>query len=790
MAFALAADGGGHRTEKRTGRASYASILMVLLAWSTPGTNPASPVGDTVETYTEINDTGVPQGVLAVRFSAPVRDPVVIDNPPRCSTPKLVYPFEDKIYIRWWCNCVQPGDSVTFTVDTLGAVRLEKEWLSSFGGACPGVQLKSFRVVDLNGDNDGYPDTNETVNLFVTVRNAAVSQDLTNVVIAMNMGDPKIDCIVPSASTVPVLAAGAEAEMPPFRLHVHPDADRAGTAVNCNNPGPSGTCSNFVDVAGGCLLDSDCHRTAAQDYLTDLMVTVTSDQDLVPRQLQAIRLDVDLNVENPAAPTTTYSEGFESGFGRFMFLNLDYDKASNSASDGYRCQYNDPDFTNSNSYGETACYLGFSGQSPLNDWHLHTTAAPDGGRSFAGTRSLHYGKHSMGDPDLDTSGLGQLDAIRTKSNINLAARVCRDDPAADKRACDSEADCAPVGGGPCVSANPELSFKHQISLVDSRVALIPTGQSVDRAVVYAKLGVGTGTPPFWQKLTPYQNVHDAQAQDSLSSCSFDPTDDGNDEDDYFDPNDPDRRLGPSSTCFPELAFSYQGDTWEAYGPMNVGRASDPPGLAGSLGPGTWVESKFDLSRYRGRSIQLRFVVTSVEFDGSHSYQNVFAWNPTPVDDGWYLDDIRLTQTLGASSPTSSLDTTDNSGLPGNLDGDARGDDCDCAPADPGAFARPTEVDGLKHAADKVTLNWESAKPAAGLETVHDVLRGALDELPVGSGSSELCLASGIEEATVSDPATAEQGRGFWYLVRARNDCGLGTYGFQSNGIERASVACP
>jgi len=30
---------------------------------------------------------------------------------------------------------------------------------------------------------------------------------------------------------------------------------------------------------------------------------------------------------------------------------------------------------------------------------------------------------------------------------------------------------------------------------------------------------------------------------------------------------------------------------------------------------------------------------------------------------------------------------------------------------------------------------------------------------------------------------------FWYLVRARNSCGFGTYGFQSDGTERATPAC-
>lgn len=43
------------------------------------------------------------------------------------------------------------------------------------------VLLKSFKVVDLNGDQDGYPDTNETVDLFASIRNPTRFQNLTNV---------------------------------------------------------------------------------------------------------------------------------------------------------------------------------------------------------------------------------------------------------------------------------------------------------------------------------------------------------------------------------------------------------------------------------------------------------------------------------------------------------------------------------------------------------------------------------------------------------------------------------
>jgi hypothetical protein len=273
---------------------------------------------------------------------------------------------------------------------------------------------------------------------------------------------------------------------------------------------------------------------------------------------------------------------------------------------------------------------------------------------------MHYGVHVPGSPGLDTYGLSQMDTIRTKSPLNLASRICRDDPASEKRSCGGAADCAGVGGGPCIAASPELSFKHQISTVDSRHTSSRDGAAPDRAILQAQVSQSI----VWQKIYPYDNVYDVQGTDQFSNCLFDPDDDGNDEDSYFDPSDPNRRLGPSSTCYPEFVFSYLGDTDAPFSPANIGRASDGPGLEGSLGIGTWVESKFDLSRFRGRSVRIRWLITTIKVSDSPTHEALFMWNPIPADDGWYVDDVRVSQTLGASVPTASYDTTDNSALPG------------------------------------------------------------------------------------------------------------------------------
>jgi hypothetical protein len=125
----------------------------------------------------------------------------------------------------------------------------------------------------------------------------------------------------------------------------------------------------------------------------------------------------------------------------------------------------------------------------------------------------------------------------------------------------------------------------------------------------------------------------------------------------------------------------------------------------------------------------------------------------------------------------------------DLDGDGVDNGSDCAPSDPSAFAVPGEVAHLTFI-DATTLHWDSAAPAAGVGTVHQVLRGVLSQLPVGSGVSETCVATGEAGTGYGDATLPAPGTGFWYLVRGKNSCGLGTYGTRSNGTPRTSAACP
>ncbi len=141
-----------------------------------------------------------------------------------------------------------------------------------------------------------------------------------------------------------------------------------------------------------------------------------------------------------------------------------------------------------------------------------------------------------------------------------------------------------------------------------------------------------------------------------------------------------------------------------------------------------------------------------------------------------------------------LDNCPNDPNPGqaDLDGDGAGDACDCAPGDAGTTGAPGELGRMDVglAADKSRVEWCDQATHYGAQTVYDLARGGLDQFratgaPVGS-----CLPSS-STPVVSDPTLPAVGKGFWYLVRGRNACGVGTFGFRRNGLERLVVtSCP
>jgi hypothetical protein len=128
-------------------------------------------------------------------------------------------------------------------------------------------------------------------------------------------------------------------------------------------------------------------------------------------------------------------------------------------------------------------------------------------------------------------------------------------------------------------------------------------------------------------------------------------------------------------------------------------------------------------------------------------------------------------------------------FPVDNDLDDTRDILDCAPADPGAFAAPGEILAVRVQGNKQTMTWTTDAPSSGTGTVYDVVRGVVGELPVGSGASEVCHATGLTGTSATVATNPPPGVAWYLLVRGRNVCASGGYGDDSNGDPRISLAC-
>jgi len=124
------------------------------------------------------------------------------------------------------------------------------------------------------------------------------------------------------------------------------------------------------------------------------------------------------------------------------------------------------------------------------------------------------------------------------------------------------------------------------------------------------------------------------------------------------------------------------------------------------------------------------------------------------------------------------------------DGDGLGDACDCAPADPSAFAVPDEIDGLRWVGSEL-LSWDAEAVLSGSGTRYEVMRGDLGGVSdLGPGPEDVCVAADIAETETTDPSPLPAAdSGFFYLVRARNTCGASRWETATSGEDRATAPC-
>jgi len=117
--------------------------------------------------------------------------------------------------------------------------------------------------------------------------------------------------------------------------------------------------------------------------------------------------------------------------------------------------------------------------------------------------------------------------------------------------------------------------------------------------------------------------------------------------------------------------------------------------------------------------------------------------------------------------------------PNDVDCDGVTSPTDCAPLDPTLKLAPTEVQNLNVTAvgALAEISWDSQDALAGTATVYDVVAGfAASLIPNAGYASAVCAVNNDADTPFQDATAVAPGQIRYWLVRAVNACGTGTYG--------------
>jgi hypothetical protein len=177
-------------------------------------------------------------------------------------------------------------------------------------------------------------------------------------------------------------------------------------------------------------------------------------------------------------------------------------------------------------------------------------------------------------------------------------------------------------------------------------------------------------------------------------------------------------------------------------------------------PPSWTKRAISTTAFGARSV----FAADLEEDGDVDVVSASQWNGTVA---WHVNDADYA----------------------DADHDGMRDELDCASGDGTAFVVPREVSGARFRSATL-LEWNSAVAGSGTGARYDVVRGMLSQLPPGAGSGETCLANDASARSLPDAVVPAPGTGFYYLVRASNACGIGSFGAGSSGVPHNTGACP
>jgi hypothetical protein len=571
------------------------------------------------------------------------------------------------------------------------------------------IQVMSTVVGDVDGDHDSFPDSGEKVRIYLSVKNAGTF-DLTNVSLNLSSADPDVACITRPTIFRAVFHAGETLVL--------------GTIGADKIAGTGDDTGDYYELVTKQTMQS---QSVANPAALDLVLTLTSVEVLGTAAQVPVRILADLDL--PPGVTPVKIPGPDGVQGTpddgLYYESFDLDRDG----DGVVTIADQPRGTQgvlNDTLGNTVrttqggigglAGIGCGGFNvppkdngciidPDNemDWHIHCPAGTcpnnnghitpvDGVLAHSGNNSLHWGYHFDTASRLngDTVKFRQLAAFQTEPMILTPLPGC----------------CTEVSPGD-LRPDLQLSFFHIASMISNDSGVnVPPGTAFDYGDLQIHVDQG-GTTGWgtWDKLAPFENVYDHIPQvwsdfgTTTTYCQLTPTDTGT--------APPAPRGVHETMCWPQGVWSNCGWQWD----QTTTKECPGPGNLGSVGTGNWVQTKVDLTPYLGQRVQIRWIAQAWEFNPTaQSYeQEGGSWDNQLDDDGWWVDDIRVTGLLQSQISLLVDNRTPQSGACPAI--------CNSTVGDHGTTAslviRDASGDGIIERGEKLTLDASASSLPGG-----------------------------------------------------------------------------
>ncbi|HYV85163.1 MAG TPA: hypothetical protein VFB49_04555 [Patescibacteria group bacterium] len=672
------------------------------------------------------------------------------------------------------------------------------------------IHVLAYR--DLDGDHDGFPDTGETGRLVLAITNARST--LQGVYVNLTTTDPGVACIIDRSVFVgtlphgqPVTVGSLDPAQPGFTFKV---SDTLQT-VSPTSPAALTLCLEYASSYYSEFSDPICFSLTADLDLPAGGGTLVPGPDGVtgtPDDGTVVEnFDVDRDGDGNETINDTF-RAFDDVTGQIVHGS--YLRGAAVTGPGTVSGVTCGGFQTFEQ-GNPACQL--DPDYPM-DWHLHcppgATNCPnletglcvgncsyqtnDGQRATSPPNSLHMAAHwnVLPGESPDVTHFRTLQGF-VMPPMNLTGQ--------------------PRPG------DLQLSFFQIASLMDDH--WVSTGRNGRQCSDCGQVQIQIDTDPapdhdlwgFWDVLVPYQNTYDHTALSFSSGsdyyCNFTPTDTG--------AAPPNPNGFHETFCHPQQSFAScgsvngttPGTTYDCVG----------PGVVDPTGTGVWVESKFDLTRFLGQRVKIRWIAETWTWGAfTSSYYELGSsggWTQTTQDDGWWLDDIEVTGLVTRqSAPVPDTRPSPGSACPAALCVDADGDGYYGPAAPPCPAGVPLDCDDTNlhthPSADEYNDGADNQCPGEPGHGLADELTYMEFDCCSGPGKYFLflpfqqgayyydlarslrkdfsgdCILSLESDTVTSVSELPPLGQAYYYLVRTHSPY-AGSWGADSAGHERTGV---